>query len=52
MNPLTTAPGAAPGVTNVDVPLANLPSGEFLIEINASDGDAKTAVLVAIRITA
>jgi VWFA-related protein len=52
MNPLTTAPGAAPGLTNVDVPLANLPTGEFLIEINASDGDAKSSELVAIRITA
>jgi VWFA-related protein len=52
MSPLTTAPGPAPGLTNVDVPLANLPSGEFLIEINASDGDAKTFALVAIRITA
>jgi hypothetical protein len=52
MTPLTTAPGPAPGLTNIDVPLANLPSGEFLIEITASDGDAKTSALVAIRITA
>jgi VWFA-related protein len=52
MNPLTTAPGPAPGLTNVDVPLANLPSGEFLIEISASDGDAKASELIAIRITA
>ena len=52
MYPLTLAPGVAPGLTNVDVPLANLPTGEFLIEINASDGDAKTFALVAIRITA
>jgi len=52
MNPLTTAPGVAPGLTNVDVPLANLPTGEYLIEINAGDGVAKTSALVAIRITA
>jgi VWFA-related protein len=52
MNPLTTAPGVAPGLTNVDVPLANLPSGEFLIEINATDGDSRTTELVAFRITA
>ena len=32
--------------------LANLPAGEFLIEINATDGDAKTTELVAFRITA
>jgi hypothetical protein len=52
MNPLTIAPGVAPGLTNVDVPLANLPSGEFLIEINATDGDARTTALVAFRVTA
>jgi hypothetical protein len=51
MNDLSTAPGAGPGLTNVDVPLANLPTGEFLIEINARDGDATTLSLVAIRIT-
>jgi hypothetical protein len=51
MNDLATAPGTGPGVTNVDAPLANLPTGEFLIEINATDGDAKTFSLVAIRIT-
>jgi VWFA-related protein len=52
MNALPTTPGAGPGLTNVDVPLANLPTGEFLIEITASDGGEKTSTLVAIRITA
>ncbi len=52
MNPLTLAPGGGPGFTQVDVPLANLPTGEFLIEISASDGGEKTSALVAIRITA
>ena len=52
MNALATTPGVAPGLTNVDVPLANLPTGEYLIEVNAGDGVAKTSALVAIRITA
>ena len=51
MNALTTAPGSVPGVTNVDVPLANLPPGEFLIELTAADGNDKTTALVAIRVT-
>jgi hypothetical protein len=37
-------------LTNVDVPLANLPR-RVLIEINANDGGEKTSALVAIRIT-
>jgi VWFA-related protein len=52
MNPLTLAAGVGSGFTQIDVPLANLPTGEFLIEINASDGGEKTSTLVAIRITA
>jgi hypothetical protein len=51
MNALATTPGPAPGLTNVDVPLANIPPGEFLIEINAGDGGEKTSSLVAFRIT-
>jgi hypothetical protein len=51
MVPLTTAPAGAAGLTNIDVPLANLSTGEFLIEINASDGGEKTSTLVAIRVT-
>ena len=50
MTPLTTAP-AAGGFTNIDVPLANLPTGEFLVEVAAADGTEKTVALVAIRVT-
>jgi hypothetical protein len=50
MHPLTTSAGAAPGVTNVDVPLAGVPTGEYLIELNASEGTEKTFTLLAIRI--
>ena len=50
MTPLTTAP-AAGGFTNIDVPLANLPTGEFLVEVTATDGTERTIALVAIRVT-
>ena len=50
MTPLTTTPAGAAGLTNIDAPLANLPTGEFLIEINATDGTEKTVTLLAIRI--
>ena len=52
MTELTVSPGGVPGVTNIDAPLANLPTGEFLIEINATDGTEKTSTLVAIRVIA
>jgi VWFA-related protein len=52
MSELTASPAGAPGVTNIDAPLASLPTGEFLIEINATDGTEKTSTLVAIRVTA
>ena len=52
MTPLTVSPAGAPGVVNIDTPLASLPTGEFLIEISVTDGTEKTSTLVAIRVTA
>jgi hypothetical protein len=52
MSPLQVTPAAFGGLTNIDVPLAALPTGEYLIEIKASDGGEQTVTLVAIRITA
>ncbi len=52
MNPLTISPAAFGGLTNIDVPLAALPTGEYLIEIKASDGAEQTVTLLAVRITA
>jgi len=52
MTPLPSTPAGFGGMTNIDVPLAALPTGEFLIEIKASDGAEQTTTLVAIRITA
>jgi VWFA-related protein len=51
MTTLAAAPAAAAGLVNIDAPLANLSPGEFLIEINATDGADKTSTLIAIRIT-
>jgi VWFA-related protein len=51
MSALSVAPGVASGTMHVDVPLANLPTGDFLIEIDATDGSEKTSSLVALRIT-
>jgi hypothetical protein len=52
MTALTVSPAGAPGVVNIDVPLAALPTGEFLIEVTATDGTEKTSTLVAIRVSA
>jgi hypothetical protein len=35
----------------VDIPLAALPVGEFLIEVTATDGGERASTLVAIRVT-
>jgi VWFA-related protein len=52
IGPLTVSPAGFGNLTNIDVPLAALPTGEYLIEIKASDGGEQTTTLVAIRITA
>jgi VWFA-related protein len=50
MVPLTVAPFGDHTV-NIDAPLSSLSPGEYLIEINATEGTDKTATLVAIRVT-
>jgi VWFA-related protein len=39
------------GLSQIDVPLAALPTGEFLIEVTAKDGAEQASTLVAIRVT-
>jgi VWFA-related protein len=39
------------GFSHIDVPLAGLPAGEFLIEVIAKDGTEQTSSYVAIRVT-
>jgi len=38
-------------VSHIDVPLAALPMGDFLIEVTAEDGAEQASTLVAIRVT-
>jgi VWFA-related protein len=47
--PVTAAPFG--GLSQVDVPLAGMPAGEFLIELVAKDGTEQASSLVAIRVT-
>jgi hypothetical protein len=51
MSPLTVTPAAVGGVSQIDVPLAALPAGDFLIEVTAKDGAEQASTLVAIRVT-
>jgi VWFA-related protein len=46
--PVTAGPG---GLSQIDVSLAALPPGDFLIEIVAKDGGEQTVSLTAIRVT-
>ena len=52
MTPLAAIPAGFGDLSNINVPLAALPTGEYLIEIKATDGAEQTVTLVAIRITA
>jgi VWFA-related protein len=51
MSVLQVAPAGFGDRTNVDVPLAALPAGEFIIEVKATDGVEQSMVFIAIRIT-
>jgi hypothetical protein len=39
------------GLSHIDVPLAALPAGEFLIEVTAKDGAEQAVSYIAIRVT-
>jgi hypothetical protein len=51
MSALQASPAGFGELTHIDVPLAAIPVGEYLIEITAKDGAEQTATLVAIRVT-
>jgi len=51
MSALPVTPAGFGGLSHVDVPLAALPAGDFLIEVTAKDGAEQAATLVAIRVT-
>jgi len=45
------APDTPGGTWQLDIPLAGLPPGEYLIEVKARDGDGEATELVPMRIT-
>src|SRR5262245_24092694 len=50
MNELTAAPFSTPNTFQIDMPLANLAPGEYVLEIKAGDGD-DVKELVGFRVT-
>jgi VWFA-related protein len=52
MVPLPVQPSAETATYEIDLPLAGLASGEYLVEINAKGADGEATELVAIRIVA
>jgi VWFA-related protein len=52
MSDLPVKPGAAPGGHVLDLPLAGLAAGEYLIELKATGEGGEARQLVAIRVTA
>ena len=51
MSTCQSTPAGFGGLSQIDVPLAALPPGEFLIEVIAKDGAEQTSALVAFRVT-
>ena len=51
MSALPVTPAGFGSLNQVDVPLAALPTGDFLIEVTAKDGAEQASTLVAIRVT-
>jgi hypothetical protein len=51
MSALQVTPAPSGGSYQIDVPLAPLPPGEFIIEVIAKDGGEQASTLVAFRVT-
>jgi hypothetical protein len=51
MSALPATPAGFGGLSNIDVPLAALPTGDFLLEVTAKDGAEQASTLVAFRVT-
>jgi VWFA-related protein len=51
MSALPVTPASFGGLSHIDVPLAALPAGDFLIEVIAKDGAEQASTLVAFRVT-
>ena len=51
MSVLPVTPAGFAELNHIDVPLAALPPGDFLIEVIAKDGAEQVSSLIAIRIS-
>ena len=51
MNDLQVEPSPAPGEQQIDLPLAALPPGEYVVEIRTGEQDGDAKELVAFRVT-
>ena len=51
MSVLPVTPAGFGDLSHIDVPLAALPPGDFLIEVTAKDGAEQESTLVALRVT-
>jgi hypothetical protein len=51
MNELKAEPAPRPGEQQIDLPLAALPPGEYVLEIKAGDADGDSTELVGFRVT-
>jgi len=51
MHELHAEPAPAAGEQQIDLPLAALPPGEYVVEIKAGDQDGDAKELVAFRVT-
>jgi len=51
MSALPVTPSGFGGLSQIDVPLAALPVGEYLIDVIAKDGTEQISTLIALRVT-
>ena len=51
MSSLAVTPAGFGGLSHIDLPLAALPAGDFLVEVTAKDGAEQASALVAIRVS-
>jgi VWFA-related protein len=51
MNEIKAEPAPKPGEQQIDLPLAGLPPGEYVLEIKAAEGSGDAAELVGFRVT-
>ena len=51
MNDLQVEPAPTPGEQQIDLPLAALPPGEYVVEIRVGDQDGDAKELFAFRVT-